>query len=306
MVNKKIEPCTTTPLSKGGSFTKGVFLCILCASLFAVSILFSKVVYQYGVGPLLFGSVRAVFAIVICAAFIAFKGGEWLMPKPSRRYILPMSVMLLMVSFGHPTAMKFIPASLASLLFYLWPMLVLVIFSVQNRQFPGIRRIAIFAAAFVGLGLVFGPSIGDVRWEGIVAALIAALGAGFFIILIPKATKYATSMTININTNIPVALILFCGAVLNENLQVPTAAMGWYALLASGLLYGAAMVVIFYAVTHTGPVISSVLFNAEPLIVTLLATMLFAEILQPVQYMGILTVVAAMMFASARSASHGT
>ncbi len=112
-------------------------------------------------------------------------------------------------------------------------------------------------------------------------------------------------MTININTNIPVALILFCGAALNDNLQVPTAAMGWYALLAAGLLYGAAMVVIFYAVTHTGPVISSVLFNAEPLIVTLLATMLFAEILRPVQYMGILTVVVAMMFASARSASHG-
>ena len=130
VVNKKNEPCTATPLSKSGWVTKGVFLCILCASLFAVSILFSKVVYQYGVGPLLFGSVRAVFSIVICTAFIALKGGEWLVPKPSRRYILPMSVMLLMVSFGNPTAMKFIPASLASLLFYLWPLLVLVILSV--------------------------------------------------------------------------------------------------------------------------------------------------------------------------------
>jgi drug/metabolite transporter (DMT)-like permease len=236
--------------------------------------------------------------------FITIKGGEWLMPKPSRQYILPMSLMLLMISFGHPTAMKFIPASLASLLFYLWPMLVLVIISVQNRQFPGIRRIAIFSVAFVGLGFVFGPSIGEVRWEGVVAALIAALGAGMFIILIPKATETASSMTININTNIPVALVLLCGAVLYEDFQTPTETMGLYALMASGLLYGLAMVVIFYAVTKTGPVVSSVLFNAEPLIVTLLATTLFAEILQPLQYWGILTVVAAMMFASARSASH--
>jgi uncharacterized membrane protein len=72
------------------------------------------------------------------------------------------------------------------------------------------------------------------------------------------------------------------------------------------LLYGAAMVVIFFAVTHTRASDIIGLVKAEPLIVTLLATMLFAEILQPVQYMGILTVVAAMMFASVRSASHGT
>ncbi|MBT3557341.1 MAG: DMT family transporter [Rhodospirillales bacterium] len=279
-----------------------VLLCIFTAGLFAVSILTSKFVYQYGVEPLFFSTVRSVFCVAMCSAFILVKGGEWRMPKPARAYILPMCVMLLMVSFGYPTAMKYIPAGLATLVFYLWPMFVLIISAIQQREFPGIRRFSIFAVAFAGLGLVFGPAIGDVRWEGLAAATIAALGASLFCVIVPKVTRHASSMTINIHTNVVVGLILFGGAVLDDQLQMPTAAIGWYAMIGAGLLYGLGMIMIFYAINRAGPVTSSILFNSEPLIVTLLATVIFAEILEPVQYAGILIVVVSMMLASARTA----
>jgi len=306
-MNVKIAPCAAAPVSidvdqPGGASTIGVVLCLSSAALFAISILTSKFVYQYGVGPFFFSVVRAAFCIVMCAGFIAVRGGSWLMPKPARRYVIPMSIMLFMVSFGYPVAMKFIPAGLATLLFYLWPMLVLIFSSIQRRQLPGVRRSTIFLIAFVGLGFVFGPSVGNVRWEGIAAALIAALGAGLFFIVIPKATQHADSMTINIHTNILVGIAFLITATYTDDMQMPTAAIGWYALIWSGLTYGTAMVLIFYAVSRTGPVTSSILFNTEPLIVTILAAVLFAEILEPTQYVGIIAVITAMMFASARSA----
>lgn len=308
-MTRKIAPCAAAPVSldtehptpsSGG----GIALCLASASLFAVSILTSKFVYPYGVDPLFFGGVRAVFCIAICALLILVRGGNWLMPKPSRRYVLPMSITLLMVSFGYPMAMKYIPAGLATLLFYLWPLLVLVFSSVQERRFPGIRRITIFCTAFAGLGFVFGPSLGDMRWEGVAAALTAALGASLFFMIIPKATKHASSMTINIHTNILVGIVLFGGAAFDGGMQMPNAAVGWYALAWAGISYGLAMVLVFYAVSRTGPATSSILFNTEPLIVTILAAILFADILAPVQYVGIIAVVAAMMFASARTAQN--
>jgi hypothetical protein len=86
---------------------------------------------------------------VICATFIAFKGGEWLVPKPSRRYIFPCLLCFDDIFAGIPAMTIYSRRALPSLLFYLWPMLVLVIISVQNRQFPAFDGIAIFAAAFV-------------------------------------------------------------------------------------------------------------------------------------------------------------
>lgn len=306
-MNKNIAPCAAAPVSvdpdrTGGSSAGGVILCLLSASLFAVSILTSKFVYQHGVGPYFFSFVRAVFCLVICAGFIAVRDGVWLMPKPSRRYVLPMAVTLFMVSFGYPIAMQYLPAGLATLLFYLWPMLVLVFSSIQHRELPGIRRFTIFLIAFIGLGFVFGPSVDNVQWEGVAAAMVAALGASLFFIVIPKATEHADSMTINVHINILVAIVFAVCAYIYEDMQMPAEAVGWYALAWSGLSYGLAMVLIFYAVSRTGPVTSSILFNTEPLIVTILAAVLFADILDPVQYLGIIAVVAAMMFASARTA----
>ncbi len=295
-----LDPATTD--QPGEALTRGVMLCLLSSGLFAISILTSKFVYQYGVEPLFFATVRAAFCLVMCAVFIAVRGGEWLMPKPSRRFVLPMSVMLLMVSFGYPTAMKYIPAGMATLVFYLWPLLVLVITAIQAHQFPGIRRMAIFIVAFAGLALVFGPSMGDVRWEGIAAALVAALGASLFCVTIPKVTKTADSMTINIHTNIIVGFILLGGAAFYDQVHMPTEAVGWYALIGAGLTYGLGMITIFYAISRAGPVASSILFNTEPLIVTMLATLVFAEFLEPIQYMGVLIAVIAMMLASARAA----
>lgn len=308
-MSRKIAPCAAAPVSLDiehppASSGGGAILCLVSASLFGISILSSKFVYQYGVDPLFFGCVRAAFCIVICAAFIAVRGGEWLMPKPSRRYILPMSIMLLMVSLGYPVAMKFIPAGLATLLFYLWPLLVLVFSSIQEKKLPGIRRIIIFLVAFTGLGFVFGPSLGELRWEGIAGALTAALGASLFFMTIPKATETADSMTINIHTNILVGIVLVGSAAFNGEVRMPNAAVGWYALTVAGVSYGVAMVLIFYAVKRTGPVTSSILFNTEPLIVTILAAVLLADILAPEQYIGIIAVVAAMMFASARTAQN--
>jgi len=283
----------------------GLVLCLLTATLFAVSILISKFVYQHGVGPLFFGGVRAVFCIVICGIYIAIRGGEWLMPKPSRRYLVLMSCVLLCVSFGYPTAMKYISAGLATLLFYLWPILVVIFTAIHKRKFPGVRRTIIFLAAFLGLALVFGPSVNNVRWEGIAAALTAAVGAGLFFMLIPKITEHASSFTININTNILVGAALFMGAYLSGEFQVPVDPVGWYALALAGILYGVAMILIFYAVKLTDPVSASILFNTEPLIVTILAAVLFADVLEPLQYLGIIAVVGSVMFASARTAKSG-
>jgi len=209
-----------------------------------------------------------------------------------------------LVSFGYPTAMKYIPAGLATLLFYLWPMLVLIFSSIQSNQLPGVRRICIFFVAFVGLGLVFGPSLGEVRWEGVAAALTAAVGAGLYFIIIPKVTEHADSLTINVHLNLWVGVVLMGAAFVEGGVQTPSAANGWYVLIGAGLTYGVAMVLVIYAVNRAGPVPSSILFNTEPLIVTILAAVLVAEILEPIQYVGITAVVLAMMVASVRSAQH--
>jgi drug/metabolite transporter (DMT)-like permease len=280
----------------------GIFLCLLSAVFFAFSITLAKMVYSYGMSPTTFAVIRAFSSVIISGGMAIYLGSLWRLPHSVRKEVLPVTVLFLMIAFGYPTAMKYVPASIASLTFYLFPLIILIIGAFKERRFPGIRRTSICLTAFVGLGVVLAPSLGDVQWQGIAAGVIAAVGVALYILKLPKIMAETNGMVLTVYVNSLNVVVLLVAAWLFGEFNFPTELTGWLAVGVSGVFYGVATVMLVFAVKLTNPVTASTLSNLEPLVVTVLAAYLFAEFLEPVQYIGMVVVIGALMFASLRNA----
>jgi len=277
-------------------------MCLLTAFFFGLSITMAKLAYDYGMSPMTCGAARAISSVLVCTGMAMFFKSHWRLPQSASSEVFPVTILFLMIAFGYPMAMKYVPASIASLTFYLFPLIVLAIGSIRERHFPGIRRISIYLAAFAGLGIVLAPSADGLRWEGIVAGMVAALGAALFRMKVPKIMSQTNGMVVNVYANTINVVVLLGAAWVFGAFMFPTTLEGWLVVSLAGVLYGIGTVLVVFAVKHTNPALASVFFNLEPLVVAVLAAILFAEFLSPVQYLGMVLVIGALMFASRRVA----
>lgn len=287
----------------GGYTTLGISLCFLAAIFFGISITLAKMTYAYGMSPTTIAVVRGVSSVVISGGMAFYLGSQWRLPAPIQREILPVTFLFLMVAFGYPTAMKYVPASIAALTFYLFPLIILVIGSFAERRFPGIRRTMICLTAFIGLGVVLGASVEQLKWQGMVAGVIAAVGVALYILKLPKIMAETNGMVLTVYVNALNVIVLLAAAWLFDEMMFPDDTTGWLIAGLSGGTYGIGTVMLVFAVKLTSPVTASTLSNIEPLVVTVLATILFAEFLAPVQYVAMIVVIGALMFASMRNTS---
>jgi drug/metabolite transporter (DMT)-like permease len=281
----------------------GIILCLLTGLFFGLSIILAKLAYEYGMTPTTFAAARAFSSVVVCIGMALATKSLWKLPKSARSEIIPVTVLFLMIAFGYPAAMKYVPASIASLTFYLFPLIVLAIGSIRERQFPGIRRMSIYLAAFVGLGVVLAPALDELNWLGILCGVIAAFGAALFMVKVPKIMSETNGMVVNVYANSLNVIVLLGAALVFGEFMFPTETMGWLIIALAGLLYGIGTVLVVFAVKRTEPALASIFFNLEPLVVAILAAILFAEFLSPVQYFGMIIVVVALIFASRRAST---
>lgn len=279
----------------------GIVLALLGATIFGLSIVLAKLAYAHGMSPTTFAASRAFASVMVCAGMVYYFKSTWILPKSIKKEILPITILFLMIAFGYPLAMKYVPASIASLTFYLFPLIVLALGSFRERQFPGIKRILIYLAAFIGLGIVLAPSFAGLQWQGIAAGVMAAMGAALYTLKLPKIMAETNGMVVNVYANALNVAVLLGAAVLFGEFTFPTSSTGWGVVSIAGLLYGMGTVLVVFAVKLCGPVLSSIFFNVEPLVVSIMAAFLFAEILDPFQYIGMIIVIGALMLASLRT-----
>lgn len=93
-------------------------------------------------------------------------------------------------------------------------------------------------------------------------------------------------------------LIAFCAA--QGRFVLPQTSLGWSGFLGTAAFYAFAMIAFFIAISMIGPVRTSLLSYAEPVVTAGLGVVLLGESLAPIQIAGIALVVAALVGATLR------
>ena len=198
-----------------------------------------------------------------------------------------------------------LPVALALLAFNTYPLWTALWAAVLYRQRPELALVMAMPIILIGLALaldVFGAASGlgaQGQWArigaGVAFALAAAGTFGLALVLtqheagdIDGRVRTATTMTM-------AGIVALVTVAVQGGFRLPTATAGWGGLAALTFLYGTAFTIMFTVLPRLGVVGNSAIMNVEPVFALVLAWLILGQAIAPVQVVGALLVVGAVM-----------
>jgi drug/metabolite transporter (DMT)-like permease len=255
----------------------GAGLCALMAVLFAFVVIFGKQV-QAGRLPFVFLAIRFAGQSVLLLGLILIVGRP-LIPERGERLALALVGSL---GYGSESAFYFTAlnhgsAAAVTLLFYTYPVWVMLVTMALDRKAP---PRGLFAALGLALGgsamVVIGGGGGSIQTLGIVLALCTSLAYSAYLITTDRTVKRTDPLTAAAWLGIGAASANLVYAVAFDAVVVP-AAGSWWRLAAMALFSAGAFAAMLAGLQRVGAVRNAIIGVMEPLTVAVLAAAFLAE-----------------------------
>lgn len=278
-----------------GTQATGLICAALAAICFGAIPTLAGVAYTYGVNPI---------TVIVFRAFVGLLGGLILTVSLKRTLVVPReawpavlgtSFGLFLISFCYMYGVSLIPVSLAVLILYTFPFMIVLSDMVINRRRPSLSVAGAVIVAFAGLGLALGPSIAELDWRGVALMLAAAVGAVLSMMFGARASRHIGIIRLTVWTHIIAAPAFLLTVPLLGGIALPEAEPGWWSLATIGVFYMAAVLFLFAAISFADPVPASIILYFEPLVAIATAAILLGERLTGLQYLGAALVIVAVL-----------
>lgn len=258
--------------------------------------------YKGGADPVTLVAARAFVGFLTASLLTALLRQPPRIAPGSATMMVAMSAGQLMINFGYMTSVLYISVSLAALIFYIFPLLVLAIDAAINRRLPSPLVQIAFGAAFIGLAMALGPSLDNLDGRGLAAAMAATVGGTLLMIFGSRVARRAGALPTFFHMQFIACLVTATVMFSWGGPTLPETASGWWglAVACAGYVIGVGAQVI--AVRLIDPAPASLILNLEPLGTLAIAAWLLSERLQGVQYAGGALVLAAIVIAGRRTA----
>lgn len=273
---------------------------LISAASFGLLTTLARIAYDGGSNAITIALLRSVFAIFAGVAICLVMKRDWRIPRQGRRDVFWVSVGLTGMSVFYLGAVQYISVSLGAILFYTYPVLVLITEALIQREIPGRIRIMVFLFAFGGLVLALGPSFDSMDWRGIAFACGASTSATvlFFATKRARRTVNETALIVwGAGLGLPVIIAV---APLMGGIALPETDMGWVGAWLTCLFFVLALITYTIGLRHVIPSRGAMYYNLEPVVSVIAAGLLLSELLTPMQITGALLVLAALTLSAWR------
>jgi len=275
----------------------GVAMILVSATAFGTNAILAKLAYREGLGT----SQTLAFRFVL-AAFGMWGLALILRQNPLRFERLRLLTLLALggvfyfaQSLTYFTALRTLPASLCVLIAYIYPSLVVVAGWLFLRRSVSAWHAVALVASFVGVALLVGGAHLQIAWSLVFAIAAPTIYTAYILVgesvmgSVPAVGASAVIMT--------GAGIAFCIlAAFQGELVFPSTAGGWAVGFAIALIPTMIAISLFLAgLPRIGAARSSLLSTWEPVVTVLLAAALLGDRLLPVQLLGGVFIIAAVI-----------
>ena len=249
--------------------------------------------------------IRSVVTAAVVSAIVLLSGVRPRFTAHHRRVLPVIGGLIGVQSLCLYSAVARLPVALALLAFNTYPIWTALWARLLYRQRPERALLYAMPVILVGLALaldVFGAASGlgaSGQWArigaGVGFALAAAATFGLALVVTQHEAgdvdgRVRTATTMAIAGVVALAMVATRGGF-----HFPTAAPGWWGLAVLTLLYGTAFTIMFTVLPRLGVVGNSAIMNVEPVFALVLAWLLLDQAVAPVQVLGALLVVGAVM-----------
>ena len=226
----------------------------------------------------------AVFGLILVLRRSSF--------KVDSRQRLPLSLLGIVWSGAmicYLLAVETISVSLAVLILYFYPLLVLAYSVFRGQLKASASLFALFCAAFVGLYLALSGGTITLNPTGVIFAALASCGAAFTFICGAKVASTMSPLLVTFWVN--AAGLVMIVPLMFGKLALPTASAGTLALGLATVFYLIAILSQFEALARLSAARAAFLLNLEPVASILLASLVLSETLSLIQVSGVILVI---------------
>ena len=275
----------------------GIALVLFIGVCFALANTFAGLAYQGGSDPLSVSTARFVLPTAVLLIILLVRKQRILLPRRDGIAAAALGVVTVVYTWALLTAIDILPVPLAVLIFYLFP--VFTSFILAGLGWERMRPIAVGAAviAFAGLALALGVSGQGLNLVGVGLGIVAAIGL---------ATVSAVSSRV-IRSGDPRQATLYMAATalvtflvitsIHGDFALPQTDAGWWGFAGSNIFYAIAMIGFFVGISMIGPAKTTLFSYIEPIATIGAAFVLLGQVLLPLQSVGVLIVVGALVIA---------
>lgn len=291
---------------------RAFFTLLLLACMFGANHVAARVAFNHGLDVATAVTVRSLGTAAIVALIVVAQGVPRRLNPRQWKLLLGIGVILAGQSLCLYSAVARLPVVLALLAFNTFPLWTAFWSRVLYRQRPA--RAVLLAMPVILLGLtlaldVFGAASGlgaAGQWgrigAGVAFAVTAAAAFGLALVI---TQHEAAGVDGRVRTALTMTVVGVVGGLVvagQGGPHFPNVAAGWWGLLMLTLLYGTAFTVMFTLLPKLGVVGSSPILNVEPVASLVMAWFILGQAIAPVQVLGSLIVVAAVMALGLRRA----
>lgn len=263
------------------------------AIFYGVNTTLSRLAYDTGTTPVSLTLYRFTLSAVIMILIVLVLRKSWRLPVAPWLFGICICGNMA-TSIGHLGAVKYIPVSLAAVIFYTFPLIIVAYKRVAHREALSRHELLAFVLAFAGIGIALGPDFHNLDPTGIALAFGGAIGATVFILSyerFPSETdSYVGTLWIMI-ASVGFSMLLLLGGF---ELVPPGSPDGWAYIGLIALASVIAFVLTLQAISRVGGAIFALFLNFEPAIILLLAWLVLGEQLTIERIAGIVLIVLAL------------
>ena len=281
------------------------FTLLFTACLFGANHVAARLAFNHGLDVASAVTVRSLITALVVGLIVWQQRVQLTVTSRQRGFLLLISGLVAVQSLSLYAAVARLPVALALLTFNTYPLWTALFAWLFYRHKPERAVLMTMPVLLLGLALaldVFGATSGlgaAGQWSrigaGVAFAMLAAAVFGGALVFTQHEAAGVDGRLRTTITMTLVGLLALLALPLQDGLHLPQAAAGWWGLAGLTLCYGTAFTIMFTLLPKLGVVGSSPIMNVEPVAALVLAWALLGQAIAPVQVLGALIVVGAVM-----------
>ena len=276
----------------------GILLVFLSAFGFGLMPIFALFAYRGGVNVSTLLFLRFSIAAVCFFAYLLIRRTHWNVSRRAMASLFVLgSILYTLQSTFYFSAVQYIPASLAALILYLYPVLVAVLAAVVEKEKISLQMMAAAVISLVGIAVVLGAPVDQLDGAGMALAFGAALIYSVYITLGQRVVADVPAVVISAFVAAFAALSFLMFGSVTQSLVFDISGATWAVILGvvvfSTLL---AMAAFFAGMERIGATRASILSTVEPVITIGFSALLLGESFTWTQAGGAMLVLAAAVW----------
>ncbi|MDA9632670.1 DMT family transporter [Pelagibacteraceae bacterium] len=265
----------------------GIIFALAAGVFFGIIGPVTKTAYNLGAGVGLAIFLRYIVALLIVAPLIPYQKNLITTYRENFTNFLLITIASIMLTTGLLISVTYINVSLTIIIFCTYPIIVLTVsIFITKEKIKNIIKF-LFVTTFLGLFLALSPSSESLKFQGIIFALIASLGASIMIVTNQTMSKKNISpIQINIFINFFNTIFFFIVLSIFFKIDIDLSLKAFLILLIPSCSYAIALFLQLLAIPRIGQTNTALFLYLEPITGIFGAVLILNEQLSSIQLLG--------------------